>query len=30
VSGLPLPDGVEPPEFPLGTYIQIDNPYAPG
>jgi alpha-glucuronidase len=30
VSGLPLPDGVEPPEFPLGTYIQIDNRYAPG
>jgi alpha-glucuronidase len=30
VSGLALPAGVEPPEFPLGHYIQIDNRYAPG
>ena len=30
VSGLPLPDGVVPPEHPLSYYIQIDNPYAPG
>lgn len=30
VSGLPLPDGVTPPEHPLGYYMAIDNPYAPG
>jgi alpha-glucuronidase len=30
VSGLPLPDGVVPPEHPLGYYMAIDNPYAPG
>jgi alpha-glucuronidase len=30
VSGLPLPAGVEPPAFPLGTYMQIDNRFAPG
>lgn len=30
VSGLPLPRDVDPPEHPLGHYIAIDNPYAPG
>jgi alpha-glucuronidase len=30
VSGLPLPEGVEPPEHPLEYYMQIDNRYAPG
>jgi alpha-glucuronidase len=30
VSGLPLPADVAPPEHPLGYYLAIDNPYAPG
>jgi len=30
VSGMPLPAGVAQPEHPLGYYIRIDNPYAPG
>jgi alpha-glucuronidase len=30
VSGLPLPEGVVPPEQPLDHYIAIDNPDAPG
>jgi len=30
VSGLPLPSDMELPEHPLGYYIGIDNPYAPG
>jgi alpha-glucuronidase len=30
VSGMPLPAGVTQPEHPLGYYIRIDNPYAPG
>jgi alpha-glucuronidase len=30
VSGLPLPQGVDAPEYPLQYYMQIDNRYAPG
>lgn len=30
VSGMPLPEGVAQPEHPLGYYMRIDNPYAPG
>ena len=30
VSGRPLPAGTRPPAWPLGYYMAIDNPYAPG
>jgi alpha-glucuronidase len=30
VSGMPLPPDVAPPEHPVGYYMAIDNPYAPG
>ena len=30
VSGLPLPDGVQPPAHPLSYYKALHYPYAPG